>query len=260
MLRLYLYAIVGPAPAAPLGLGLRDEPLSLVAGGDIVAVVGAMDEPPAPTSAAVRGHDAVVRRLADLSAAILPARFGTVQDAPALAEWLASGRRAGMRSLVADVAVTLHVFRWRGGRPRPGVRGTDARAAEASLGHGRGISPTARHWRRSRASRLGRGGRARSLRRAERGGASRPPPFRASVYHLSAPGSASYRDARQHIATSAGVRWRRGWRLDTRKPRAVRVREIESLRRSSSARRPSSSRAWNAEPRRASARCEAGGR
>jgi len=113
MIRRYLYAIVKHPPVAPLGAGLAGEPLSLVAAGDVVAVVGEMEDPPVATPDAIRGHDEVVRRLAEFSDAILPARFGTVQDAPALMEWLAAtaeGLGEALRLVAGREQMALHVY------------------------------------------------------------------------------------------------------------------------------------------------------
>jgi hypothetical protein len=204
---LYLYAIVGRAPAAALGSGLRDEPLVLVAAGDVVAVAGEMDEPPAATPDTVRGHDAVVRRLAAASDAILPARFGTLADAPALIDWLAAAEALpeALRLVAGREQMTLHVF----GDARLADEATD----EASLGPGtRYLAERRRHWQRTESlpelaplrRRLG------DLVAAERVEPRAAPPLRASVYHLIARGrSGDYRDAvEQELAPLAGVRLR----------------------------------------------------
>lgn len=74
----YLYAILGAAPAAPLGAGMTGEPLRLVECDGLFAAAGEMAETPAVTPDALRGHDRVVQRLATLADAVLPARFGAV--------------------------------------------------------------------------------------------------------------------------------------------------------------------------------------
>jgi hypothetical protein len=76
----YLYAILGAAPAAPLGTGMADEPLRLIACDGLFAAAGEMTAAPALTPDALRGHDRVVRRLATLAEAVLPARFGALAD------------------------------------------------------------------------------------------------------------------------------------------------------------------------------------
>jgi hypothetical protein len=216
MSRLYLYAIVGKAPAAPLGGGLRDEPLSLLTGGDVVAVVGEMDEPPAATSPAVLGHDAVVRRLADLSEAILPARFGTVQEMPALVDWLASaaaGLEEALRLVAGREQMTLHVFD--GDAPA-----TPRAADEADEGVGQTLpGPGARylvarrlHWRQRESLPELEPLRPRlhGLVAAERVEPRTTPPFRASVYHLIDRGqSHAYRElVETNLDLLAGVRLR----------------------------------------------------
>ncbi|HYE91942.1 MAG TPA: GvpL/GvpF family gas vesicle protein [Terriglobales bacterium] len=74
----YLYAILGGVPASAPGTGMRGEPLRIVACGGVWAAAGEMDEAPAATAETLRGHDAVVRRLAALTDAVLPARFGAL--------------------------------------------------------------------------------------------------------------------------------------------------------------------------------------
>ena len=64
MKRFYVYAIVPSAATRDTRwggiLGLAGEPLSLVDAGDVVAVVGEIENPPAATPDAFRGHDEVV--------------------------------------------------------------------------------------------------------------------------------------------------------------------------------------------------------
>lgn len=213
MSRLYLYAILGETPEAPLGLGLRDEPLSLVRAGAVVAVVGEMDESPAATANAVRAHDAVVRRLAEVSESILPARFGTVEAPPALQEWLGAAA-AGLSDALGLVAgreqMTLHVF---DGETPAAVSAPGETADETSLGPGaRYLAERRRHLERT--ERLPELAllrtRLESLVRAERVEPRAAPPLRASVYHLIERGrSAAYRDAVEtSIDLVAGVRLR----------------------------------------------------
>jgi len=90
---LYLYAVLGAAPKAPLGEGLAGEPLRTIDCGAVVAAVGVMTGPPSVSPESLRGHDAVVRRLARTVDALLPARFGALAvDDRALCDRLA---RAG---------------------------------------------------------------------------------------------------------------------------------------------------------------------
>jgi hypothetical protein len=216
MSRLYLYAIVGEAPVRPLGVGLRDEPLSLVTTGAIVAVVGEMDESPAATAGAVRGHDAIVQRLAEISESILPARFGTVAEPPALREWLeaaADGFQGALRLVAGREQMTLHVFDGDASAPAPAAEETNDGARETSLGPGaRYLAERRRHWRHTESlpelALLRR--RLEGLVADERVEPRAAPPFRASVYHLiERGGSAAYREAvRANLDLVAGVRLR----------------------------------------------------
>ena len=74
----YLYAVLGASPAGPLGVGLAGESLRTIECGRVIAVVGAMTVSPGVSPETLRGHDAVVRRLADRVEAVLPARFGSI--------------------------------------------------------------------------------------------------------------------------------------------------------------------------------------
>jgi hypothetical protein len=190
MSRLYLYAIVEEAPTAPLGGGLRDEPLALLRGGHVVAVVGEMDEPPAATSPAVLGHDAVVRRLAGLSEAILPARFGTVREMPALVDWLASvttGLEEALRLVAGREQMTLHVFDGDDPATPRAAEELDESAGQTPPGPGaRYLVARRRHWRQRESLPELEPLRPRlhGLVAAERVEHRATPPFRASVYHL----------------------------------------------------------------------------
>ena len=75
---LYLYALVGEPPRGDLGRGLSRERLSTLPGRGFHVVVGRMEQAPEPAAAALRGHDAAVRRIAAAVDAILPMRFGSV--------------------------------------------------------------------------------------------------------------------------------------------------------------------------------------
>lgn len=116
---IYLYALLDETPEAPLGEGLAGEPLRLVRHGGLLAAVGDRPAPPAPGVHAFSAHDAVVRRLAGMVSAVLPARFGEwFPSEEALADKLAP--RAGELSRALDlvrgcVQMTLRVF----GEPAP---------------------------------------------------------------------------------------------------------------------------------------------
>src|SRR5262249_34993525 len=111
---LYLYAVLGVVPAAPLGEGLADEPVRTIDCGPVVAAVSVLAEAPVVTPDTLRRHDAVVRRLSQSVDAILPARFGAlVPDDRTLRERL--GRAApGLHEALARVAgreqMILRVF------------------------------------------------------------------------------------------------------------------------------------------------------
>jgi hypothetical protein len=199
---MYVYAILGDAPTAPLGSGLAGEPLTLLTAGDVVAAVGAMDEPPAVSRAAVLGHDAVVRRLSDVSAAILPTRFGMIDDASALADWLRTAADAlaeALRLVAGREQMTLHVF----DGDDPSAVDADEPADDAS--EARASGPGTRYLALRRRQRRREEGvpelaplRARldPLVVAERTERRATPPLRASVYHLVQRGrSADYRAA-----------------------------------------------------------------
>jgi hypothetical protein len=213
--RFYVYAILGRAPAAPLGVGLSGEPLSIVAAQDVTAVVGELEEAPTATPDAVRAHDAVVRRLAEVSEAILPARFGTLQDAPALAEWLtaaADGLGEALRLVAGREQMTLHVFDDGTAGAAPVAEAGES-AGEAGLGPGaRYLAERRRHWRRRESLPELEPLRPRldALIAAERVEHRAAPPLRASVYHLIERGrSAAYREAVEaNLDLVAGVRLR----------------------------------------------------
>jgi Gas vesicle synthesis protein GvpL/GvpF len=200
--RLYLYAIVWRTPSAPLGLGLSDEPLTLVTAGDVVAVVGEVEEPPEATSESVRGHDAVVRRVAEACEGILPARFGTVQDPPELADWLAAaapGLADALRLVAGREQMTLHVFDADAAPASAAAEEPRVDAAGLPLGPGaRYLAARRRHWqqRESLPELAPLRPRLDGLVVAERVEHRATPPFRASVYHLIERGrSAAYRQA-----------------------------------------------------------------
>lgn len=100
----YLYAILGGPPASPPGAGMRGEPLRIVECGGVWAAAGEMDDAPTATPETLRGHDAVVRRLATLTDAVLPARFGALaSDDRDLCERIARAPGA-VREALARVA------------------------------------------------------------------------------------------------------------------------------------------------------------
>jgi hypothetical protein len=111
---LYIYGIVGGDPGEPLGLGLGGESLEVIGSGSVRAIAGAMPEPPRADPATLSNHDAVVRRLAELFPALLPARFGQwLPDEPSVTGWL-SAHGPELTEALAQVAgcvqMTLRVY------------------------------------------------------------------------------------------------------------------------------------------------------
>lgn len=111
---LYLYALVDEEPAGSLGKGIEDEPLRLVHRGGIASVAGELGERPRPERDALQRQEAVVRRLAELFSALLPARFGEAfADEAALAASIgprAEDLAASLSLVRGCVQMTLRVF------------------------------------------------------------------------------------------------------------------------------------------------------
>jgi hypothetical protein len=178
---LYLYSVLAEPPTAALGQGLAAEPLSLVACGPLISVVGEMRAPPAVEGTALRGHDATIRRLADLVDAILPARFATMAEDETALRALLEPRTASLGDALRLVAgceqMTLRVFgpalpppRAATDVPREAGPGTRYLAARFRATTPAGLEPV-------RAA-------VAALVRAERITPHRTPPLLASVYHL----------------------------------------------------------------------------
>jgi hypothetical protein len=198
----YVYAVVRPALGGALGRGVRDEPLSVLTAGAVAAVVGEVDDAPATTPEHVRGHDAVVKRLAELTDAILPARFGTVHAPSVVADWLAATAERLIEALhlvAGREQMTLHVFESATADETGSVQRSDAPMIAMTSGAGaRYLAERQRYWRdraappelESLRSALG------GLIAAERVEPRDAPGFRVSVYHLITRGqSDAYRDA-----------------------------------------------------------------
>lgn len=111
---LYVYALMDEEPSGLLGAGLAGEPLTVLRCGGVAAVAGEQETAPAPSPAALARHDEVVRRLAEIAPAVLPARFGQwVRGEAELRETLAprAGEVAEALALVRGcVQMTLRVF------------------------------------------------------------------------------------------------------------------------------------------------------
>ncbi|MFL6236500.1 MAG: GvpL/GvpF family gas vesicle protein [Thermoanaerobaculia bacterium] len=144
---IYLYALVDEEPSGPLGEGIAGEPLRLFSQGKLMAVLGEIPERPKPDRATLERQDAVVRRLAEVFGALLPARFGEAfADESALANRLAPRERevADALALVRGcVQMTLRVFGEPEIRPEteavpsggPGTRYLAARRREIERAH-----------------------------------------------------------------------------------------------------------------------------
>ncbi len=205
---LYVYALLQDPDGRPLGAGLGGEPVCAVNLGGLYAAVGAMDDVPPLESTSLRGHDAIVRRLAGATDALLPVRYGALlADEEGLARALAP-RAAELIDALGLVQgreqMTLRVY----GEPPP--------VQDPATGEGvEGLGPGARYLRgRLRVHVWGRrvheidplrpalAGLVRS-ERVERH--PQAPPLLASVYHLVDRGAGgAYLAAVQAAAASLG--------------------------------------------------------
>ena len=77
---LCVYAIVGRPLGRRLVMNANGAKVRSVRAGATSAVVADCAGPLSPTVRALRGHDAVVRRIAGVVPALLPVRFGTLVD------------------------------------------------------------------------------------------------------------------------------------------------------------------------------------
>jgi hypothetical protein len=209
MSALYLYALLAEAPPADLGDGLAGEPLRLVPCGGLLAVTGALEAPPPLAATTLRAHDEVVRRLAALAEAILPARFGTLaEDEHALAAGLEprlDALREGLQLVRGCEQMSLRVFGAAGDE-------TPAEVDEAPAG-GPGARYLAERRRAHRrvAALPGLEPLRRALEpliRAERVEPHQTPPLLASVYHLVPRGAAGAYLEHLETARAALAPWR----------------------------------------------------
>jgi hypothetical protein len=207
----YLYALLDAEPEAPAGVGLAGEPLRIVGCEGIFAVAGEMREAPTATPETLRGHDAVVRRLATVADAILPARFGMLAtDDAELCERLA--RTGSLREALARVAgreqMILRVY---SSSPASGSKSTPPSPTEHA---GPGTAYLAERARQARAmTEIAELTRLRDVLAAfvleERIEHHDTPPLLASAYHLIARGRASeYATAVDRAADADGMRVR----------------------------------------------------
>ncbi len=146
----YLYALVDGEPSGLLGEGLAGEPLRQIRCGGFAAVVGDLAKKPEPDRDTLQAQDAVVRRLAELFTALLPARFGEAfADETVLRDRIA-GQASGIAESLAlvrgCVQMTLRVF---GDSELPPA--ADTADAEPAGGPGtRYLEVRRREWERSR--------------------------------------------------------------------------------------------------------------
>jgi hypothetical protein len=188
MTSLYLYAILPSRPARAVGRGLGGQPLVLVPCGRLVVAAEPMAAPPAIAPAALRRHDAVVRRLGRVAPAALPFRMRTMVESPAALREILTPR---MRELAAALRLIT-------GRDQMTVRlydmGPTARKparAVATAPERRAAGPGARYLAARLPRRVDTIPGYPSLRRgldgfvrAERVEGSLSPPLLASLYHL----------------------------------------------------------------------------
>ena len=189
---LYVYALVAAAPPPEaLGAGLAGEPIRVVPCEGVLAAVGEMEGPPELAAPALRAHDATVRRIAAATAALLPARFGSMaRDDEELREALrprATALRDALEMVRGCEQMTLRfaaaegadpaVLAPRGALPEVGGPGTRYLASRRAEEEPRAIPEIARVL--EAAAPLVRGQRLETHHR---------PPLLASAYHLVARG------------------------------------------------------------------------
>jgi hypothetical protein len=149
---LYCYALLDRAPPGPRPRGLRGEPVRIIRGPGFVVAAGALEAAPGLSAAALRRHDAAVRRLFARARALLPFRFGAIVSGPAeLAERLRPIRgpvRRALRLVAGREQMTLRIAYPRR-RPRaapapgPPALGPGARYLHARAGRDAGTAPGA---------------------------------------------------------------------------------------------------------------------
>lgn len=190
----YLYALLGAAPAQLPAAGVAGSPVRVIDCQGVVAAFSELDAPPALSVESLEAHDGVVRALAAEVDAILPARFGQVSPGRAELVERVSGRLVAWRDALEQVAgcVQMSLRLYGEALPveappppsegaRPGTRYLQARVAaerqRTRLPEAGGLlealAPTVREQRVDRA---------------------KTPPLLASVYHLvAAPEVEAYR-------------------------------------------------------------------
>jgi hypothetical protein len=135
---LCVYAIVGRRPSRQTFTRAKFPRLRLVTAGTVSAVVADCDGKPPLSARALRGHDAVVRRVARVVPAILPARFGTIVDSESSVVILLKRWRKDLREALALVEgseqMTLRLFAEDGG-----AGATDRSSGKGRIG-GKGVA------------------------------------------------------------------------------------------------------------------------
>lgn len=198
----YLYALLADLPPGPLGCGIQGEPLRALECAGLVAIIGTVPETPAVDAGALRAHDQTVRRLAGMSDAILPVRFGSVvddeRDLARLLEPDAQGWRDALARVAGREQMTMRVYGR--GEPAPVPRPE----GESNLGPGaRYLDARRRAAHREGLAALAALGPALaplvSGERVERHGT---PPLLASVHHLIRRGGAAAYAARAEEAAA----------------------------------------------------------
>jgi hypothetical protein len=118
---LYLYALIDSKPRGDMGRGLHRERLQALAGSRFHLIVGRLDTAPEPVAAAIRRHDATVRRIAAQVDAILPIRFGTTAPNEAAAVHCLAPRAIELAGRLVHVRgraqMTLRLFGARAATP-----------------------------------------------------------------------------------------------------------------------------------------------
>jgi hypothetical protein len=116
-----VYAIVG-RPLSRRALSGIGRGIRLVTDGPTSAIVADCGAPATPTARALRAHDAVVRRIARVAPAVLPARFGSeIESDVALQAFLRADEarlQAALRLVHKHEQMTLRLF----GPPAPDER------------------------------------------------------------------------------------------------------------------------------------------
>ena len=111
---LCVYAIVGRRPSRRTFMRANFPRMRLVTAGPVSAVVAECDAKTPLTARALRAHDALVRRVARVAPAILPARFGTIVESEASVVGLIERWSADLCEALALVdgreQMTLRVF------------------------------------------------------------------------------------------------------------------------------------------------------